>query len=79
VLEQRRIDLRPMPAVIGECLQGQHAQCREALAAFAQGGVMGRRPLTLPDIKLLIEGGASCARKQRAAALPRSKSKSRTA
>ncbi len=54
-LEQHRIDPRPAPAGLWERLQGQHAQGREIGAAVAQRGVMGRRPLALPDVELLIE------------------------
>lgn len=55
LLEQPRINPRPSPAFLRECLQRQHPQGREIRTAIAQCGLMGRGPLALPDVELLIE------------------------
>ncbi|MNR34834.1 hypothetical protein D3C85_1526380 [compost metagenome] len=53
-LEQQRIDSRPTPAGLGESLQCQHTQGGKVRAAVCQGRFMGWRPLSLPDVELLI-------------------------
>ncbi|MNG28381.1 hypothetical protein D3C84_1136320 [compost metagenome] len=56
ILQQRWIDLRPAPTGLRVCLQSQHPQGGKVRARLSQGIFMGRRPLTLPDVELLIEG-----------------------
>ncbi|MNG08820.1 hypothetical protein D3C84_922050 [compost metagenome] len=53
--EQRRINARPAPASLRERLQGQHPQGRKVRAAVLEGRFMGRGPLSLPDVELLIQ------------------------
>ncbi|MNF41804.1 hypothetical protein D3C84_228420 [compost metagenome] len=55
LLEQYRINPRPAPGSLGEGLQRQHPQGRKICAAVAESGVMGRCPLPLPDVELLIQ------------------------
>ena len=68
-LEQRRIDTRAIPAGAGKRLQRQHPQAGKVATALPQRAFMGRRPLALPDIELLIEDGwrglVTAAQKQR--------------
>ncbi|MCY1451955.1 hypothetical protein D9M71_688470 [compost metagenome] len=54
-LEQCRVNPGPTPARVGKGLQGQHPQRRKVGAAIPEGSVVGRRPLPLPDVKLLIQ------------------------
>ncbi|MNF96811.1 hypothetical protein D3C84_796130 [compost metagenome] len=53
--EQHRVDSRPVPTRLGKRLQGQHPQGRKIRTAVFECGFVGRRPLSLPYIKLLIE------------------------
>ncbi|MCY1440843.1 hypothetical protein D9M71_571320 [compost metagenome] len=55
VLEQLRIHSGSAPARLGKGLQGQHPQRRKVCTAVPEGGVVGRRPLPLPDVELLIQ------------------------
>ncbi|MNI32795.1 hypothetical protein D3C73_867170 [compost metagenome] len=54
-LEQRRVNARPTPSGAGKSLQGENPESREIGAAVIERGLVGRRPLPLPDINLLIE------------------------